>query len=179
MSGSLSTQQITDGDLWKVTDALPRAFWFWQDADRRVFFARLVRRCGKQPTLPRSKLFSSVEDNTCRRITLILLSFHAKCPFFLKKSLTHRRSVLSWSSVGTTAYLCCCLFSIAGHNDRKQWKFAFINADIEGSASEWWATMLRPHNLRHFNPTLYISLNQHNASMFSVCPQSYPSEASH
>ena len=84
--GSLTTEQITESDRWKLTDAVPGELWIWQDEDRRVFFASLVRRCGKQPTLPRSQLFSSVEDNTCRRILLILSSFHAKYAFFKHRS---------------------------------------------------------------------------------------------
>jgi hypothetical protein len=51
------------------------------------FFARLVRRCGKQSTLPSPKLYSSVEDDTCGRIALILLPFHSKCPFLKPRSL--------------------------------------------------------------------------------------------
>jgi hypothetical protein len=46
------------------------------------------------------------------------------------------------------------VFSTAAHNNRKQRKFAFINADIAESASECCATVLRRHCLHHLNPTL-------------------------
>jgi hypothetical protein len=175
MSGSLSTEHIIDCDQWKVTDALLVDLWFWKDADLRVFFVRLVRRCGKQHTLPRSTLFSSVEDNTCRQITLILLSFHAKCPFL---NIAHSKIILlsfhtkcPFLNIAHSKTLCpllrlrcnkrlimLLLFSTAVHSDRKQWKFSFINADIAESVSEWCATMLWWHLLRHLVPTLYIPI---------------------
>ena len=120
-----------------------------QDADGGVFFARSV------PTLPRSKVFSSIGYNACRRTALILVSFPAKCPFFKHRSL---QDALSSSQAPMEQALTYAAVCIAVHIDRKQWKFAFINANIAESASEWCATLLRRNCLSHLNPTLYIPI---------------------
>ena len=92
MSGSLSTEKITDGDRLKVTAAVPGELWFWQDADRRVLFASLVRRCGKHHAakvkpffVSRGQYVSSVSSYTIilpRQMSFFLNIAHLKtlCP---------------------------------------------------------------------------------------------------
>jgi hypothetical protein len=81
MSDLLSTEQSTDGDQWKVTDALLLDY----NSDRTqtdVILHKVSSEVSKANHDAKVKgFFSSVEDSTCRWITIVLLSVHAKYPF--------------------------------------------------------------------------------------------------